>query len=183
MDYLAGHPDDFRGALARLRPDLRGLYLSAYQSHLWNRMLGWWVRKVCGPQQLINVRLRLGYVPMHCNLEEAQRAELAGLILPLPSARLHLDESDPRLGPIRAVLQEEGVTLEQLKLKGLRAMFFSKGERAALCVPQRLEYETAADEQHPGREKLVLSFELPRGSYATLIVKRISAAIPVPPAR
>ena len=33
---------------------------------------------------------------------------------------------------------------------------------------------TAADELHPGRRKLVLSFDLPRGSYATLIVKRIT---------
>jgi tRNA pseudouridine13 synthase len=28
---------------------------------------------------------------------------------------------------------------------------------------------------NPGRKKLVLRFELPRGSYATLIVKRITA--------
>src|SRR2546425_8917597 len=33
------HPTDFKGALERLRPELRGLYLSAYQSYLWNRML------------------------------------------------------------------------------------------------------------------------------------------------
>src|SRR5438445_4821896 len=29
-DYLVHHPGDFRGAVARLRPELRGLYLSAY---------------------------------------------------------------------------------------------------------------------------------------------------------
>ena len=33
VDYLRVHPGDFRGAVARLRPELRGLYLSAYQSH------------------------------------------------------------------------------------------------------------------------------------------------------
>src|SRR5262249_39588439 len=43
VDYLLHHPDDFRGAVARLRPELRGLYLSAYQSHLWNRMLAAWL--------------------------------------------------------------------------------------------------------------------------------------------
>ena len=41
--YLESHPADFRGAIARLRPELRGLYLSAYQSHLWNRMLARWL--------------------------------------------------------------------------------------------------------------------------------------------
>jgi len=32
----------------------------------------------------------------------------------------------------------------------------------------------AADERHPGRLKLTLGFDLPRGAYATLIVKRIT---------
>src|SRR6516164_3713043 len=42
VDYLLHHPGDFRGAAARLRPELRGLYLSAYQSHLWNRIFARW---------------------------------------------------------------------------------------------------------------------------------------------
>ena len=44
VDYLVHHPDDFRGAAARLRPDLQGLFLAAYQSYLWNAILGaWWL--------------------------------------------------------------------------------------------------------------------------------------------
>jgi tRNA pseudouridine13 synthase len=113
---------------------------------------------------------------MHRRLDEARRAELAGLRLPLPSARIHLAEDDPRREPLAAVLGEEGLTLEQLKLKGFREMFFSKGERAALCVPDRLGAEAADDERRPGRQKLVLGFELPRGCYATLIVKRVTAS-------
>ncbi len=181
VDYLVSHPTDFRGALARLRPDLRGLYLSAYQSHLWNRMLAWWLHQHCRPEQLVTVRLRLGPLPMPRGLEEARRQELARLALPLPTARLHLDPADPRLVPVEAVLGEEGLRLDQLKLKGFREMFFSKGERAALCVPAGLESEAAADERHAGRRKLTLAFELPRGSYATLIVKRITAGAGVPP--
>jgi tRNA pseudouridine13 synthase len=174
VDYLAGHPGDFRGALARLRPELRGLYLSAYQSHLWNRMLAGWLREHCRPEQLVAVRLRLGEVPFHRNLDEAQRAELAGLQLPLPTARGTFDETDPRVRAMEAVLHEEEIRREQLKLQGFREMFFSKGERAALCVPAHLHAEAGPDERHPGRQMLVLGFELPRGSYATLIVKRIT---------
>src|SRR5207245_2285736 len=39
VDYLVSHPSDFRGAMARMRLELTSLYLSAYQSDLWNRML------------------------------------------------------------------------------------------------------------------------------------------------
>jgi tRNA pseudouridine13 synthase len=176
IDYLAGHPEDFRGALARLRPELRSLYLSAYQSHLWNRMLARWLGEHCRPEQLLPVRLRLGDVPMHRGLDVEVLAALANLQLPLPSARTKLDPADPRAGLVDSVLAEEGLQLRHLQLKHFREMFFSKGERAALCLPADLQFEIGDDESHASKKKLLLRFDLPRGCYATLIVKRIQAA-------
>jgi tRNA pseudouridine13 synthase len=178
VDYLAGHPADFRGALARLRPELRGLYLSAYQSHLWNRMLARWLQRHCRPEQLLAVSLRLGDLPMHRGLDAEPSVALAALYLPLPSARAKLDAADPRAELVDAVLAEEGLELKQLQLKHFREMFFSKGERAALCLPAELQWQAGDDERHPGKQKLALAFDLPRGSYATLIVKRIQAVSP-----
>jgi tRNA pseudouridine13 synthase len=175
-DYLTHHPDDYRGALERLRPELRGLYLSAYQSHLWNKMLARWVEQHCRPDQITPVRLRLGVLPMHRNLSDEQRSELARLQLPLPSARTRLEPGDERQALIDSVLREEGIALPQMKLKGFRKVFFSKGERAALCLPAAFGHEFQHDEEHAGQEKLILAFELPRGSYATLIIKRIQQA-------
>ncbi len=175
VDYLRQHPQDFRGTLERLNPELRGLYLSAYQSYLWNRMLARWLTEHLPPERLLSARLRLGEVPMPHGLDEAQRAELATLSLPLPSARVELAPADPRAALMDAVLGEEGLRREQMKLKGFRKLFFSKGERTALCLPTDLRGEVDADELHPGRRKLTLAFDLPRGCYATLIVKRITS--------
>jgi tRNA pseudouridine13 synthase len=176
--YLVHHPGDFRGAVAQLRPDLRGLYLSAYQSALWNRMLARWLEQHCARDQRLRVRLRLGEVPFHQDLDPQQHAELAALQLPLPSARMKLPADDPRLPLVQGVLAEEGLELQAMQVKGVREMFFSKGERAALCQPAKLHCEMAPDELHPGRQKATLSFELPRGAYATLIVKRVSQQLP-----
>jgi tRNA pseudouridine13 synthase len=178
VDYLVSHPGDYRGAVARLRPELRSLYLSAYQSHLWNRMLARYLRQQCRPDQLVWVRLRREEVPFHRRLDEAQRADLAARWLPLPSARLHLAATDPVADLVQAVLREEGLELGQLQIKGLRELFFSRGERAALCLPAGLAFAASPDERHPRRHKLVLTFELPRGCYATLLVKRLGAARP-----
>jgi tRNA pseudouridine13 synthase len=172
--YLADHPGDFRGALERLRPELQGLYISAYQSYLWNRMLARWLHEHCPSAHLVSIRLRLGDVPMHRNLEDEVVQALAALTLPLPTSRSRLDPSDSRAALLEAVLAEEGLRLEQLKLKGSRKMFFSKGERPALCRPAGLSFQEEPDELHTGKSKLILAFELPRGCYATLIVKRIS---------
>jgi tRNA pseudouridine13 synthase len=174
VDYLRVHPGDFRGAVARLRPELRGLYLSAYQSYLWNRMLAAWLRLHLRPEQLRPMALRLGVVPFLQNVDTEQITELAALHLPLPSARLKLEESDPRAGVVRRVLAEEGLELRQMQIKGIREMFFSRGDRAALCLPRGLRREFSSDENHGGRDKLTLGFDLPRGSYATLLIKAIA---------
>lgn len=173
-DYLLHHPGDYRGAVARLRPELRGLYLSAYQSHLWNRMLARWLQEHCRPEQLVPVDLRLGRLPFYRGLDEAQRDALRGLRLPLPSARTRLEADDPRAALVQAVLAEEGLEASQLRVKGIRELFFSKGERSAVCLPEGVHAAAGPDELHPGRQRLLLAFDLPRGCYATLIVKRLT---------
>jgi tRNA pseudouridine13 synthase len=95
----------------------------------------------------------------------------------LPAARTRLAATDPRWPLIREVLAAEGLEWEQLKLKGIRRPFFSRGERPALCLPAGLEYQAGPDDRHPRREKLELAFELPRGCYATLIIKRVTASL------
>ena len=65
--------------------------------------------------------------------------------------------------------------MSEMKLKGIREPFFSKGDRPALLVPATLDFALDDDELHAGRAKATLRFELPRGSYATMIVKRIQS--------
>ena len=75
------------------------------------------------------------------------------------------------------MLRAEGLTLGELKVKGMHKPFFSKGDRAACVRPAGLSHEAAADELNTGAKKLTLRFELPRGSYATMVVKRVLASV------
>jgi len=177
ITYLADNPtdqpSDFRGAWARVRVDLRSLYLAAFQSHLWNRLLVEFIRRQCRPEQLVDVGLKLGLVPFPISLNADQFAVLQSTELPLPSARQHLDE-----GPIQSlltdVLREAGLELRQLRVKYPRDSFFSKGWRAATVNVIGVQHEVAQDELYPGRWKFALRCELPRGSYATILVKRLT---------
>src|SRR5262249_12390824 len=63
VTYLVDHPSDFRGAFARLRKELRMLYFSAFQSHLWNLVLARWLEAQAGPGQIVPVELKLGTFP------------------------------------------------------------------------------------------------------------------------
>ncbi|HEV3168435.1 MAG TPA: tRNA pseudouridine(13) synthase TruD [Isosphaeraceae bacterium] len=173
VTYLVDHPTDFRGAFARLRRDLRSLYFSAYQSYLWNLMLGRLIDRIARPDQRTPIDFKVATLPIHHGLESDQAEELAQARLPLPSSRNKLPA-----GPVRdlalSVTQEMGVAWEDLRVKHLKDVFFSKGDRAAVFFPVNLSHSLAPDELYLKRQKLTLAFDLPKGAYATLVVKRVT---------
>ncbi len=141
VDYLVSHPTDFKGAVARLRPELQGLYLSAYQSYLWNRMLAAWLTRTLGAENLAEVELKLGRVPVPRRVPDEKRAEWESLALPLPSARVKPEAGTSWLPIAEDVLKAEGLTLAELKIKGMQKPFFSKGDRAGCVRPANLAHE------------------------------------------
>ncbi len=169
----AGKAPDFRSAFGCLNCDLRGLYLSAYQSALWNRLLTAYLRQSFPAERLREFELASGSSAFVSGLTEAETDQLAGLQLPLPSARQKLEEG-PIAELLNGVLAQEGIEQRELRVKYPRDSFFSKGQRAAFIRIGNLQAEVSEDELYPKRQKLRLSFELPRGSYATMVVKRLS---------
>jgi tRNA pseudouridine13 synthase len=172
-DKPADLPSDFRGAWSRVRVDLRSLYLSAFQSYLWNCLLAAFLRQQCRSEQLVEVELKVNRVPFPLSLSGDQFTTLQATELPLPSARQHLDEG-PIASLVTDVLREVGLELRELRVKFPRDSFFSKGWRAAMVPMAGVRHETSEDELYPGRWKLALGFELPRGTYATILVKRLT---------
>lgn len=170
---LTRQPGQFREAFARIRTDLRGLYLSAFQSYLWNRLLAAFLREHCRDDQLVPITLDMGPVPFVQRLDDDQRQSLQGTTLPLPSARLHLD-AGPTQDLMDRMLGELGLELRMLRVKYPRDSFFSRGDRAVLSPVRDLQWRTESDELYPDRRKLSLDFTLTRGAYATILVKRIT---------
>jgi tRNA pseudouridine13 synthase len=172
INHLVQRPTDFRRAIPLIRLALRSLWLAAFQSHLWNLVLNALVNEVCKPQQLTPYRIGCRDLSFFNNLNASQRDRLHNVVLPLPSARLHLD--DDWLRPIYdRVLAAEGMELRQVRVKYPRDSFFSKGVRPATFHPAGLTHAAAADELNPGQKRLTLQFTLARGSYATILVKQI----------
>lgn len=179
VDYLVSHPTDFRGALVRTRPELRGLYLSAYQSYLWNRILARWLTTHLAPEQLGELVLRIGRLPTPRVVPDELLPRLHALELPLPSARMRLADDDPHADLIRAVVAEEGFTVESMRVRGMDKPYFSRGLRRAMIVPTNLSCRTGEDMLNRNRRTFTMKFDLPRGAYATLVIKRISASASV----
>lgn len=172
VEHLARWEGDFRGALARFPAAWRRLWVGAFESHLWNRLLAAALRQTCPAQQLRDVTLGPDTLPLYSRLADPQRAQLFNTRLPLPSARNHL-EPGPLALLVEETLAREGLSLRQLKIDYPRDSFFSKGDRAAAYRPEGLQHEVADDECYVGRQKIVLEFALPAGCYATLLVRSL----------
>ncbi len=67
------------------------------------------------------------------------------------------------------------LTWPDLRVRHLKDVFFSKGSRPALVSPENLRAEINDDQLHAGSKSLRLAFELGKGSYATILVKCITA--------
>ena len=126
-----------------LSADLRRLYLSAFQSHLWNRILAallwetWRGRNSCRRTSAgRRCRFIAGWTSAQCTLLLAQ-------LLPLPSARTHLEEG-PLKSLVDRVLGATGLSLKGLKVDYPRDSFFSKGVAQPCFFPQRWSRRSTA---------------------------------------
>lgn len=176
ITYLVDHPTDFAGAFARSRRDLRSIQFSAYQSRVWNLILSRVLDAETRENQRVPIDLKSGLLTFPLAFSEDARARLSKLSLPLPSARSKIPEDPYLRAPIEQVLKAEGLEWTDLRVRKLKDLFLSKGDRAALFFPRSLARETLKDELYPGRRKLRLSFVLSKGSYATILVKRATSA-------
>ena len=151
------------------------LYFSAFQSHLWNLVLARWLENQVGPEALVPVRLKLGTFPFLRALAIGQLEELRKASLPLPCARS--PEPVGAIGDaVAAVLGPLHLDWRALRIKHLPDIFLSKGSRPCLYFPGEISADPEPDDLYPNHRALRLRFTLPRGSYATILVKRITDA-------
>jgi tRNA pseudouridine13 synthase len=170
LTYLRDHPAAYRKALNLITQRLLSIYLSAYQSLLWNRVAGRYLEAQLGAAPA-HVEVAGERLPIHRILTPVVDREAT---IPLPN---HRAAYNPKVAPVvTQVLDEEGLTLNELKARILKRAYLSKGRRSLLLFPEDVSIaEPEPDERFPGRQRLMVSFILPRGSYATMVLKALVA--------
>ena len=163
----------YRQAFSMIPAHLRDLYLAAFQSCIWNRMLSLFIRTRLDASQVHDMKFDHDTLAFHRSMPADALEEFREMLLPLPSARAKIeDESIQEL--CDRVLQQIGMELKQLKTKVPRDVYFSRGDRKAFVFPQGVTATDEEDDMHEGRRMMTLKFDLPRGCYATILIKRIT---------
>jgi len=167
LHRLIKRPEAFERALDAVTPRLKKLYLSAYQSSLFDRVLE---QRLNSFDLVEEGDLAYRHDNGACFLVEDSEAEKkraqefeispSG---PMFGCKMKLPEGNPRVIEEK-ILQEESLTLAEFNLPGGLRM---EGERRPLRVPIQ-NLSTAKDD-----DGLILNFSLPRGVYATTVLREI----------
>lgn len=177
VGFLREHPGDYRRAIALLPAELRGLYLSSFQSALWNAMAETALRRHVNPERLVRLAVGDRQLTFFRELDEAEDQALRELTLPLPAARTEVPPGPPA-DLMRQVLAAHGLEQRLLRVKYPRDSFFARGWRRLLFHPTETSALRGEDELYPGYQKLQLRFSLPKSSYATMLIKRLLLDFP-----
>jgi tRNA pseudouridine13 synthase len=172
--HLAGSPEDFRGAFAQLPYLFQQMVVDAYQSLLWNRIARRFVETMFTADQLIVAEDRFG--DMVFVRPEAVNATLMQMDLPILGEDARLDE--PWRAAAESVLAEENIRPASLRIPGLRRPQFRTVSRNLFVVAEGFTMDSpVADELQPKapRKRLTVHFDLPRGSYATVVLRAIGS--------
>lgn len=170
MRYLSENPRAIRAALRQIDPEYGNLYLLAYQSYLFNRMVVNLIEEYGIGNTMVPYIVDdfLFYRKLKNHHETAQMS--------LPMITHDLSLQIPEAALIRSVLAEEGITLRSFSLNKMRfrGIRFKQHWRPVIMTPKDMRILTIEpDDRYPGKKKLSLTFTLPPGSYATLVVKRL----------
>ena len=174
FEYLAKNPGDFAGAFDHVATRLKLIHLYAWQSHLWNRAVCDLVRTSVPAGQRVPLECEEGTLVAYA--EAPSEALSKRPSFPLPGAGL---DDMPR-GQDRDLLEEalaqEGLVADQMRIEGIGGFHLKGEERPLLVRPQHLRVRPSTpDDVVRGLHSVRVRFELPRGSYATLLVKRLFA--------
>ena len=176
LNYLVEHPGDYAHSFDVLSVNLKRLFVHAYQSYLFNRILSSRLAAamplyravegdvVCFAKEGLPDMDRLQKVTLE-NLEAIDRLAGRGrAFLTLPLIGFETTIGEGAQGEIeRAILREEDISQENFKVEGNLDLGSRGTRRAALCqVKPQIRFEENLAE---------LQFVLPKGSYATVVLR------------
>jgi len=182
LTFLVDHPQDYRKALNLVTPRVLSLYLAAYSSLLWNRLAARYLSDVLRENSVYldkAVQVAGELLPFYEELPTACLEQLKAVQVPLFHHRMAT--ADSRMAAIcEAILAEEGIRREDLKARLLHKAYLPRGSRALLVFPAETSVgEMGLDELAKTRYKRTISFVLPPGSYATLMLKILVQGAPL----
>ncbi len=170
FEYLKRNDGDFAGAFYHVSSRLRLIHLYAFQSHIWNRAVTDCVASMVPREQ----RVVLQGVEGPLVYPSRPLPIAAGATFRLPGPGLE-DVRDPKQrGWLEDALSRERMVAADFQIEGVSGFQLKGEERELFVEPRHLRVRPPErDNLNFGAFVVKVRFELQRGAYATLVVRRL----------
>lgn len=182
FEHLGREPRDYIGAFGHIATRIRTIHLFAYQSHIWNRVAVEFLRERLGTEPMLEVSGIEG--PLLFAKERFQITQSPDFTLRLPGPHLKDIEDPQQKRLFERVLQTEGLSTRSFNIEGIPGFALKGEDRPLFIFPEiapirgdRDKRAASAYSKSEGSDRVSvkLRFSLPRGAYATVVVKRLLA--------
>ena len=165
-------------AYQKVSPNLREMHIAAYQSYLWNECIKELLRQAVDTKNLYGVTYKAGTLLFYKKLSKEEESKLPETFTTISD---EINLSDMRFRErkiIEMVLSKEDLYLDDFQIKKETGNFFKANSRPVIIKPakfsiSRPEVDELNNRPNKSRFKITLSFELLKGSYATIVTKRL----------
>jgi len=166
---------DWRSAYRKIPAHLREMYVNAYQSYLWNECVKEILKEHVEKKKLYSVEYAIGALLFYVNLSEDEQKKIPGTFLTI-SETVTLSYDEQQI--VDRILTKEGLTLVDFAIESETGNFFKTRPRQVLLIPEDFTMSKPVRDEinskgNTQRFKIQVSFSLPKGSYATLVTKRL----------
>jgi len=188
LQHLTQHPDDYIGALEKLPKNLLTMFIYAYQSYVFNRILSTRIKENLPLNQAINGDVILpiqnseildkpicvtqeNLVKVNKQLKKGRG--FVSSILPGSNTTY----ASGKMGAIEErIINEEHIDIRNFIIPEL-PIVSSYGTRRSLLAPiLNFSYSISPDEYYPKKQEMTLDFCLRKGCYATSLLREIMKA-------
>lgn len=163
-------------AYKKIPSNLREMFVNAYQSYLWNECVKETLKKIVGKERLYNIDYNIGSLIFYKKLIDVEIKKIPLTFQTISQSMKFFSEFEEEI--IKDVLSKENIDFKDLDIEKETENFFKTRKREVILKPQgftisELEIDEINDKGKKNRYKITLSFILPKGSYATVVTKRL----------
>ncbi|HWR62778.1 MAG TPA: tRNA pseudouridine(13) synthase TruD [Candidatus Thermoplasmatota archaeon] len=166
---------DWRAAYRKIPAHLREMYVNAYQSYLWNECVKELLRNSVEKKKLYSVDYAVGSLLFFTDLSEQEREKIPQTFQTISD---QMTATDVERQIIDRILLKERLKLADYTIESETGSFFKTRARSVLLraedftigTPERDEINSKTNLE---RYKIQISFSLSKGSYATVVTKRL----------
>jgi len=162
-EHISRLPNDFIGAIKKVPKKIRMMYVHAFQSLIFNETVSELIISETKDYKKVNYSQGIFVFP---------DKDLNNIKIPIIGFGTEFKDNKLRDISLK-ILEEEGIKLRDFIIRGMPELASEGDERYMFVEAEKFDLKFEKDELNKSKKKYIISFALPKGSYATIVIKKI----------